>query len=319
METSTRKPKISDSSSEGIDRISSLPDEVLHNILSKLVIFDDIVQLSVLSKRWKYIWTTMPYLHFDIDQFCRKRGFYYEPKKEKFKDFINWVLISQRETKLVSFLLCVDPGDVFDKVDILRWIHAATRRNVQEVVLEYNLSEPFELSFCLVTCESLQVLKLNLHGDILKLPNHFGFRRLEMLHLEDVELSDEHFSSCFFSKCHLLKSLILDECSLEAMTLLFIASTSLISLTILADYYHVDDYIKCELRISCPNLKYFKYQAPMPKDIIIENRFPIEDVNIFFSPILADTGIFMQKMFKDVSSTSALALCDASNLVKFSL
>ncbi|XP_027771330.1 F-box/FBD/LRR-repeat protein At3g52680-like [Solanum pennellii] len=184
METAAQKCMIYGDTSEGIDRISSLPDEVIHKILSSLLIFDEVVQLSVLSKRWRYIWTTMPYLHFDIDDSCVKRLNggrldYHKILKEKFKDFINWVLISQRETKLAKFLLCVAPHDYFDKMEILRWIHAATRRNVQEIVLEFIPCEQFELPICVATCESLQVLKLNLPFNILKLPNHFGFRQLK--------------------------------------------------------------------------------------------------------------------------------------------
>ncbi|XP_074348922.1 uncharacterized protein LOC141687514 isoform X2 [Apium graveolens] len=47
----------------GVDRISSLPDQLLHHILS----FSDArlaVQTSVLSKRWKLTWTTLPFLNF---------------------------------------------------------------------------------------------------------------------------------------------------------------------------------------------------------------------------------------------------------------
>ncbi|KAH0687865.1 hypothetical protein KY290_019523 [Solanum tuberosum] len=309
---------ISGNTSEGIDRISSLPDEVIHNILSSLSIFDEVVQLSVLSKRWRYIWTTMPYLHFDIDQFWLQqpnsgRRIFYTPPKENFKDFINWVLISQRETKLAKFLLCVAPDDYFDKMEVLRWIHAATRRNVQEIVLEFTLCEPLELPICLATCESLQVLKLNLPDNILKLPNHFGFRQLKLLHLEDVQLSDKHSPNCFISKCHQLKSLILHECGLGAMTLLSIDSISLSSVTIIADYYQLDEYGKCKLKISCPNLKFLNYEAPIPKDIIIENLLSIEDVSIVVT-IIQDTEIFVHKMIKEVSSTSALTLCNYSIL-----
>ncbi|XP_015164462.1 F-box/FBD/LRR-repeat protein At5g56420-like [Solanum tuberosum] len=181
-------------------------------------------------------------------------------------------------------------------MEIFRWIHAATRRNVQEVVLEFTLCEPLELPICLATCESLQVLKLNLPRDILKLPNHFGFRQLKLLHLEDVELSDKHSPNCFISKCHQLKSLILHECGLGAITLLFIASTSLSSVTIIADYYYEDEYGKCEL----PNLKFLNYEAPMPNDIIIENLFSI-DVSIAFTNTRADTQIFVHKMIKELS------------------
>ncbi|XP_059310710.1 LOW QUALITY PROTEIN: F-box/FBD/LRR-repeat protein At3g52680-like [Lycium ferocissimum] len=290
--------------------ISSLPDDILHSILSSLFIFD-VVQLSVLSKRWKYIWTTMPYLHFDLDRFYLERV--NRPcdiaMVEKFKEFINWVLISQRATKLVRFLLCC--SNIFDKVAILRWIHATTRRNVQEVVLHFSLGEPFELPYCLVTCESLQVLKLHLCGDILKLPNHFGFRQLKLLHLEEVDLSDEHLTSCLFSKCYHLETLILEECSLGAMKLLDIASASLIYLTLANVNYNMESYDNCEVKISCPNLKFLKYQAPMPKDIIVENLFSIEVVHFCIydsNGSREETGILVRKMIKEVPSTSILKL-----------
>ncbi|XP_074382024.1 uncharacterized protein LOC141723950 [Apium graveolens] len=48
---------------EGEDRISALPDKLIHHILW----FCDAqiaVQTSVLSKRWKLIWTTLPFLNF---------------------------------------------------------------------------------------------------------------------------------------------------------------------------------------------------------------------------------------------------------------
>lgn len=118
METSTSKAKICGSTSKGIDRISALPDDVLHNILSSLFIFD-VVQLSVLSKRWKYIWTTMPYLHFDFDKFYSERlkRLCNMEMTEKFKDFINWVLISQRATILsVLFSLSISTVSLIKQI-----------------------------------------------------------------------------------------------------------------------------------------------------------------------------------------------------------
>ncbi|WOG83057.1 hypothetical protein DCAR_0102231 [Daucus carota subsp. sativus] len=49
--------------SGGVDRISSLPDQLLHHILSFLET-RLAVQTSALSKRWKLIWTTLPILNF---------------------------------------------------------------------------------------------------------------------------------------------------------------------------------------------------------------------------------------------------------------
>ncbi|KAL8099801.1 hypothetical protein AgCh_032164 [Apium graveolens] len=45
------------------DRISRLPDELIHKILS-FVDTELVVQTSVLSKRWELIWMTLPFLKF---------------------------------------------------------------------------------------------------------------------------------------------------------------------------------------------------------------------------------------------------------------
>ncbi|KAM3357614.1 hypothetical protein P3S68_020545 [Capsicum galapagoense] len=149
------------------------------------------------------------------------------------------------------------------------------------------------------------VVKLSVFGDAFV---------LKLLHLENVKLSDEHFTGCFFSQCPLLESLILHECSLGAITLIDIASTSLIHVTILLhEYTYLEGCENCEFKISFPNLKFLTYEAPMPKDIIMENLFSIEDVRIIFTNIcsLEDTVIFVHKMIKEVASTSVLTLCNA--------
>ncbi|KAG5627086.1 hypothetical protein H5410_012304, partial [Solanum commersonii] len=255
---STRKPKVS-STGTGIDRISSLPDDVLHNFLSSLFIFD-VVQLSVLSKRWRYVWTTMPYLHFDIDQFYPQRYCDFVIAG-RFKYFINWVLISQGDTnKLVQFLLCFD--NLFDEPTILRWI------------------------------------------------NH-----LKLLHLEQVQLSDEHLISCLLSKCDFLKTLILEDFTVGDMTLLDIASMSLINISLRNNISKVECHGNCEIRISCPSLKVLKYNAPVPKDIVVENLFSIEVVriNLIDSGSIKERGIMLHEVIKKVHhSTSVLKLCMTS-------
>ncbi|KAL1832631.1 hypothetical protein ACET3Z_002282 [Daucus carota] len=50
-------------SGEGEDRISWLSNDLIHEILS-FVDAKSAVQTSVLSKRWKLVWTTLPYVNF---------------------------------------------------------------------------------------------------------------------------------------------------------------------------------------------------------------------------------------------------------------
>jgi len=171
-------------------------------------------------------------------------------------------LISQKTINLVRYILSC--SNMFESTDMLRWIHATTRRNVQQLVLWFWAREPFELPHCLVTCESLQVLKLNLCNDVLKLPNHLdGFRQLKFLHLCSVKLSDEHLTNCLFSKCQLLENLELIDCNLKRMKLLYIDSASLLYIT----FHEGNFYDNCEIKISCPALKFLKCKCPIPKDI----------------------------------------------------
>ncbi|KAH0632367.1 hypothetical protein KY290_038197 [Solanum tuberosum] len=197
----------------------------------------------------------------------------------KFKDFINWVFINQCGVgdSLVCFKLCC--GNIFYKGDIFRWVRVVTTRNVQELVLVFCPAEPFELPYCVVTCESLRVLKIRMDGSVLKLPNHFRFHQLKFLHLEEVELSNEHLTSCLFSRLEKLK---LDSCNFGTMTMVDIASTSLVYVSIKNFVDNRVSFVNCNIKISCPNLKVLKYGAPLAKDIILENLFSIEVVHPFF-------------------------------------
>ncbi|KAK1385525.1 F-box domain-containing protein [Heracleum sosnowskyi] len=63
-----KKARFSNEQKGGEDRVSSLPDDLIHHIMS----FSDVssaVQTSALSKRWKLIWTTLPFLNFIKDEY----------------------------------------------------------------------------------------------------------------------------------------------------------------------------------------------------------------------------------------------------------
>ncbi|CAH1415153.1 unnamed protein product [Lactuca virosa] len=47
-----------------VDRLSSLPDDLIHKILS-FISLTQAIELSVLSSRWRFIWTSLPYLNFN--------------------------------------------------------------------------------------------------------------------------------------------------------------------------------------------------------------------------------------------------------------
>ncbi|KAK1602287.1 hypothetical protein QYE76_008136 [Lolium multiflorum] len=54
-------PKKKAAASIAVDRISQLPDELLHHVLASLPV-DEVVQTSVLARRWRHLWKRMPVL-----------------------------------------------------------------------------------------------------------------------------------------------------------------------------------------------------------------------------------------------------------------
>ncbi|XP_042758199.1 putative F-box/LRR-repeat protein At3g28410 isoform X4 [Lactuca sativa] len=61
MEKSER-PKAS-RREDGIDLISNMPDHILLLILSRLKSTEEVIRSSILSRRWRYLWTSIPSLY----------------------------------------------------------------------------------------------------------------------------------------------------------------------------------------------------------------------------------------------------------------
>ncbi|CAN6694058.1 unnamed protein product [Malus baccata var. baccata] len=101
------------------DRISALPSEVLCHILSFLPT-NYAVRTTVLSKRWKNIWTSVPNLYFCDDDY---------PEVNDFTAFVNQVLDSHDLSRIQKFHLHCD-DDYFEHPPVDRWIHAAIERKV---------------------------------------------------------------------------------------------------------------------------------------------------------------------------------------------
>ncbi|RZC63628.1 hypothetical protein C5167_025382, partial [Papaver somniferum] len=84
-----------DNMSEVEDRISNLPASLLLHILS-FVDTRDAARTSVLSKRWKYIWRSIPILGFQ----CRNSS-----QTDRFMDFVDRTLEFHDESNIQEFYL----------------------------------------------------------------------------------------------------------------------------------------------------------------------------------------------------------------------
>ncbi|RLM61611.1 hypothetical protein C2845_PM14G02670 [Panicum miliaceum] len=106
------------------DRISALPDELLHHIMSFLPA-SDAVRTCVLPPRWRHLWASTPHLNVDAE------GFYH---KCRFVKFVTALLLRRVCTPLDSFWLrAYGPAISLSNFNHTanNWIFHALRNNVQ--------------------------------------------------------------------------------------------------------------------------------------------------------------------------------------------
>lgn len=184
------------------DIISSLPSYIVENILKYLPL-RDAVRTSVLSRRWRYKWVTLPQLVFDRNQFFLNSGDW-----EKIKAIIYRVLLLH-QGPLVKFELSYPPFG--SCMDIENWILMLLKKNIQKFTLRLDVNSYYEFPCQLFSF--LQLKHLNLCCCVFKPPPAFkGFSRLVDLKLCSVSIAPKMFEQ-FISNCPLLERLSLSYCT----------------------------------------------------------------------------------------------------------
>ncbi|XP_023769991.1 putative F-box/LRR-repeat protein At5g02930 [Lactuca sativa] len=196
---SVRKRKKSMDVEGGDDRLSSLTDDLIHEIFSFMSI-KDAIRTCVLSSRWKFIWTSMPDFENLNDRLHLSK-------------FISNVLSNRNKKIQVSSVSLLLGRTVKDDESVSRILSFAFSHNLQQ----------------------LSVIRAP--GDSIRFPYSFivtpkwDLPALTTLHLHCVKL----MSDDLFSKCTNLKSLILKECTLmEEMEVLSICHPRLSDLTLVS-------------------------------------------------------------------------------------
>ncbi|PWA67766.1 F-box domain, cyclin-like protein [Artemisia annua] len=189
------------------DRLSGLPDELIHQILYR---FDTkfAVQTCVLSSRWKLIWKSIPHLDFSSEHF---------KSLPKFDKFVTHVLTNRNRQVEVSSVKLLFRG-VVSQVFVKKIANYAFSHNVQELtVINWPKIEPKNYQQyppCLFSSQTLKHLSL-VSRDYTpisctpKIP--WDFPALTSLHLYDIVLCDNDNESVdLFSKCLNLENLVIE-------------------------------------------------------------------------------------------------------------
>ncbi|KAJ4775744.1 F-box/RNI-like superfamily protein [Rhynchospora pubera] len=288
------------------DRISELPNSLLHDIMAlSLMTTRDAVLASLLSKRWRNIWASLPHLHFDLSQFG-------EDEHDKFCNFVEAVLKHRESSYLHTFRLsCVQFHNVDHNISTWRWISYAIKQAVQ--VLEVEASIDVDLTWAMFKNESLEELSLCIHknklgGQLEKLTDDTIYLpRLKKLHLkgDGMCLDDSHFVE-LLAGCPALEELWLD--NIEFFLFATISSASLKRLTI----------YKCDLdMINAPNLVYFNF-CGRPSTLASYHhvlRTPsLTEAEVVLSGTDRDVDECLDRILNDLSIVKKLRLCIQAEL-----
>ncbi|KAJ4870712.1 putative FBD-associated F-box protein [Raphanus sativus] len=203
-----------------MDLISELPEALLLNILS-LLPAQDVASTMFLSKRWRFLWTSVPRLEYDDS--------YQGTEYRKFSRFVDRFLFLHESPVIET--LHFKLGKTCGGEDIRVWIRAADKCCVRELIFEIdassNDSPPIVLPSSLYTrCIMLVTLKLN--KVILEdTSSSIAFPSLKTLSLVSVEYPGDEFVSSLLSSCHVLEDLHVEQCSSDNVTIFNVRVPSL--------------------------------------------------------------------------------------------
>ncbi|XP_019254977.1 PREDICTED: F-box/LRR-repeat protein 25-like [Nicotiana attenuata] len=167
------------------DRLSHLPDKVLLHILSMLPEGKEVVRSSVLSKRWRFLWKSVPIsLDFDLSFGYSEKGI---------RDFVGSV---NRELhywrsfeKIRKFRVSLYKYEKSYIKDIDLWVHFATKvANVEEFTLEICYGG-YLYEFPQFAYKNTSLRNLVLRGCKLSPPGRVNWSRLVSLSIGDLELT----------------------------------------------------------------------------------------------------------------------------------
>ncbi|KAL5721109.1 hypothetical protein ACHQM5_013709 [Ranunculus cassubicifolius] len=168
---------------DNVDRISHLPENVIHYILSFLPT-KTAVRTSLLSSTWKFLWISVHNLDFyDGLTSASKKDIL--KKKKPFLDFVDKVLRVSDVKNIERFSLSCQECD---EAHFDNWAVVILRRNVQELILSIASKPPFMFPYSIFSCESLRVLKITMEASIC-IPDSICFSSLKILHLEKISIT----------------------------------------------------------------------------------------------------------------------------------
>ncbi|PWA73475.1 F-box domain, FBD domain, Leucine-rich repeat domain, L domain-like protein [Artemisia annua] len=252
----------------GVDFISNMPGPILQLILQGLPTTEEVVRTSILSRRWRYLWTYIPSIDLDVSRGPKNAK---QPQEEIFKDFVSWVL-ENKTLGLDSFRLsCLN---YYMPETIWQWVDAAVVRKVKRLDLAFftRLAGP---DITLPHFDSLESLRLDFYQrSYLAYPDDTSFPALRFLELNNLFVENLDVVERLSKMCPLLEELSLIDCFIRCFRFydtLCISCPKLKTLRIhkqTCDSYGRGISHFC-IKVSCPELLLLELVSLEVKDHLI--------------------------------------------------
>ncbi|XP_057771487.1 F-box protein At5g03100-like [Salvia miltiorrhiza] len=242
-----------------MDRLSELPDSVIFHIFWFLPIWD-VVRTTILSKRWKNLWTTTPCLNITKDHIYDS----YTRKKKSVT--VHRALLRWDGVKVLKFKVKLDhERSIHGDADL--WVRFAKKHEVEELYLHWvnfyiprNRDEDHKAHWVpqyLYSCSSLKLLSIK--NCYFRIKENVQWNQLKSLTIKNGFGVTEHVISQMLCGSPQLE--VLSMSFVERGESMSIRSTSLKELSI--DKHDSDDHdlpndasrYTTELRILTPNLE----------------------------------------------------------------
>ncbi|KAI3502182.1 hypothetical protein L1887_30214 [Cichorium endivia] len=153
-----------------MDRISDLPDPIVHHIMSFLTTLD-LTKISILSKRFFLLWSSFPVIHFDESTFGRSSQGIFASMTDEFLDHIhNSIRLRKIDTVISEFRVKANLKGITADHRLDSAISFALENGVKLLDLNLGFSKyQFPVSFASRSINVLRLIGLNLDAPKLRL------------------------------------------------------------------------------------------------------------------------------------------------------
>lgn len=277
LSTSSKKQKVVDN--DECEIITNMPEDIIGHILSFLPT-RDAVRTSVLSKRWKLLWTSITRLSIvGVDLSYMRKG-----RKQRFIEFLDKVLKNLSSKRIHSFSLCLsitlgkyeNPGD-----HLHDWISSALNLGIEKLCIEYISNKLYSFSISLFQITSLVHLDLNMSCHFI-VPTSNRFQNLKILKVKQIRFVGQYFSY--------LEEMVLNFPALELFDAQFVkwwnVKNVIIKAPLLESFSLVFPRCDCNkllsptINVFALHLKNFHYSGKLVEDIILSNPLSIDYASI---------------------------------------